>query len=215
MLRPIVRDLLPLASDYVRSRVQMDIDAAEQWETLKSILVGIATIGALLLTVFPPTSALGVAALGALEVGLGAYGVYSGVSAVEEGQTLSLAAGAGDVLDPEQVEAANTMMAMGALNVALGGLGMTGGALRVVSVARAPAAVGAAGTGAAGASRPAIARVQSIEGEIGGQRVTVSGLDTPNPQVRLTGANGNVIKEGPLETIATKHATTGDPAIER
>jgi len=214
VLRPIVGDLLPLASEYVRSRVQMDIDAAEQWETLKSILVGVATIGALLLTVFPPTSALGVAGLGALEVGLGAYGVYSGVSAFGEGQTLSLAAGAGDVVDPEQVEAANTMMAMGALNVALGGLGIAGGTLRVVSITRAPAAVSAAGTGGVGASRAAIARVQSIEGEIGAQRVTVSGLDTPNPEVRLTGANGNVIKEGPLETIATKRATTGDPAID-
>ena len=58
-LRPIVRDLLPLADPDVRQAVQDAISSAETWETIESIVVGAATIGLLLLAIFPPTSALG------------------------------------------------------------------------------------------------------------------------------------------------------------
>ncbi|MBK9014748.1 MAG: hypothetical protein IPM82_12075 [Saprospiraceae bacterium] len=68
--RPILQELLPLADVDVRQAIQAELDAAENLSLAESIIVGVASIGLLLLTIFPPTSALGVAGLVALEVGL-------------------------------------------------------------------------------------------------------------------------------------------------
>jgi hypothetical protein len=59
-LRPIVRDLLLLTDADVRQAVQSEIDSAEAWSIVEAIVVGIASIGLLLLAIFPPTSVIGI-----------------------------------------------------------------------------------------------------------------------------------------------------------
>jgi hypothetical protein len=194
MLRPIVRDLLPLANEYVQARVEADIRAAEEWEKIKSILMAGVMIFLILMAIFPPTSAIGVAGVALLEAGTAAYAVYSGIEMVEMGRTLSMGRGATDVFDPEQVDAAGAMMAMGVFTIAMGLFGLKGAAARGVKLLR--------------ATRGGAAIVEGVEGQAGGMKIEVTKLDSVDPHVKLTGPDGKVIFEGPLSK-APKTAATG------
>ena len=132
-LRPVVQDLLLLATPEVRQQVQDEIDAAQSWAVVKAIGMGAATIGLILLTIFPPTSALGVAGLIALEASLATYGVVSGFEMYRQGSLLSEGRGADDVIDPEQQKSADTMMAMGLVTVGLSALSLTTSGIRAIS----------------------------------------------------------------------------------
>lgn len=193
-LRPIVRDLLPLTSADVTERIQNEISTAEDWAIVKGILIGLAAIADLILIIFPPTSAIGVAGVVALEGGLAAASIVGGLEMYQQGQLYGLGRGANDVLDPEQQEAANSLMAMGALNVALGALGTTGAAFRGVRLIRGPAGGGTA------------AALESVEAEVGGNKITITKLNTENPQLKITRPDGSVVHEGPLNEPIVGHA---------
>jgi hypothetical protein len=188
LLRPIVRDLLPLADADVRKAVQDAIDRAQTWEIVEKILVGIAAIGTLLLIVFPPTTGLGIAAAWALGTALSAHQVYRGLESYQQGRLLSLGRGADDVLDPAQQEAADAMMAMGALNMVLGTVGLAGSALGAVRILRSLPTGGGVGA------------MEAVEAEAGGQVYRVSGWGKPNPQVKVTAGN-KVVYEGPVSSM--------------
>lgn len=204
MLRPIVRDLLPLASPQVRAQVNADIETAETWDTIKSIVIGIATIALLLMVIFPPTSTLGVASLATLEAGLSTYSIYSGIESYKQGRLLSLGRGANDVLDPEQQQAADLMMAMGILNVTLGVVGLRAAGLRGVKLLRTTPK----------ATTDALGALEGIEAQAGDKNVKITGLNTENPQIKITSSEGTVIKEGPIKNMSPRQATTGDPALD-
>ncbi|KYF92238.1 hypothetical protein BE20_01620 [Sorangium cellulosum] len=189
-LRPIVRDLLPLADADVRQAVLQAIDRAETWETVESIVVGAASIGLLLLAIFPPTSALGIAGALALGTGMSAHQVYRGYQSFEQGRLYALGRGAHDVLDPAQQEAADSLMALGALNMVLGTVGLASGALGSVRLIRSlPPAGGGLGA------------VEAVEGTAGGTLYRVTGWGTRDPRVVVIGPNGRVIREGPLSSF--------------
>jgi hypothetical protein len=181
---------LPLADADVRQAVLDAIDRAETWETVESIVVGIASIGLLLLAVFPPTSVIGIAGVLALGTALSARQIYRGYQNFEQGSLYSLARGANDVLDPAQQEAADSLMAMGALNMVLGAVGVASGALGGVRLVRSLPPPGG-GLGA----------LEAVEGRAGGNLYRVSGWGTRNPRVVVTGPNGRVIREGPLSSF--------------
>jgi hypothetical protein len=193
-LRPIVRDLLPLASADVQEQIQNEISRAENWAIVKGILIGLAAIADLILIIFPPTSAIGVAGVVALEGGLAAASIVGGLEMYQQGQLYALGRGANDVLDPEQQEAANSLMAMGALNVALGALGATGAAFRGVRLIRGPAGGGTTSA------------LESVEAEVGGNKITITKLNTENPQLKITSPDGSVLHEGPLNEPIVGHA---------
>ena len=120
-----------------------------------SIILGVASVAALLLTIFPPTAPLGLA----LGIALGTYGVISGIEQFQQGRLLSLGVGS-DVLDPAQQEAADALMSMGALSIVLSavGIGLSG--------------LGAAQMIRSGAGSTAV--LEGIEGEAAGNRITIS-----------------------------------------
>jgi hypothetical protein len=149
------------------------------------------TIALLLLAIFPPTSAFGIAGVAALEAGMAAYAIYSGISAFEQGYTLSLGKGAHDVLDPEQQEAANQMMVMGAITAVVGAIGLRGAVLKGVKLVRGgPAAV-------TGALKP----IDAIEGEAGGNRIAITEMSGGSPKVKVTSPEGKVLYDGPLKDM--------------
>lgn len=198
-LRPIVRDLLPLAEPDVRKAVQDAIDSAATWETVEKIVVGAAAIGLLILMIFPPTSALGVAGALALGAAVSTHQIYRGLESYEHGRLYSLGRGAHDVLDPAQQEAADSMMAMGVMNMVLGSIGLASSALGTVRLIRAAAPPGG-GLGA----------VEAVEGTTtGGQLCKVTGWGTSNPRVVVTGPNGQVIREGPVSSFGPRAAASG------
>ncbi len=190
-LRPIVRDLLPLADPDVREAVESAIASAETWETIKSIAVGAATIGLLILTIFPPTSALGIAGALALGGAVASYQVYQGIQGYELGRLYSLGRGAHDVLDPAQQEAADSLMAIGALNIILGSVGVASTALGAVRILRAAVPPGGGALGA----------VEGVEGTAGGNLYRVTGWGSRDPHVVVTNPSGQVIREGPLSSF--------------
>jgi hypothetical protein len=189
-LRPIVRDLLPLADADVRHSVEDAIRSAETWETIESIVIGAATIGLLLLAIFPPTSAIGIAGALALGTAVGAHQAYRGYESFEQGRLFALGRGAHDVLDPAQQEAAESLMAMGALNMVLGSIGVASGALGGVRLIRSLPSSGAA-----------VGTLQAVEGRAGGNVYRVTGWGTSDPQVAITNPAGQVIREGPLSSF--------------
>jgi hypothetical protein len=128
---PIIRDLLPLADSEVRAAIQKEMDDHAFWSKVELVVVGILTIAALIALVFPPTTALGVVALGALDVTLGAYGVVKGEEMMRVGSAYRLATGAHDVLTPGQQAAGDGMVLAGFVSVAIGIFGIRGGAARV------------------------------------------------------------------------------------
>lgn len=200
-LRPIVRDLLPLADAEVRKAVQDAIDSAETWETVEKVVVGAATIGLLILAIFPPTSALGIGGALALGAAVGAHQVYRGIENYEQGSLYSLGRGAHDVLDPAQQEAADSLMAIGALNIVLGSVGVASSALGAVRLVRAAVPPGGG-----------VAAVESIEGTAGGNLYKVTGWGTRNPKVVVTSPNGQVIREGPLSSFRPGASASGPRA---
>ena len=194
-LRPIVRELLPLTDPEVRAKVIAEIESAQAWETVKAVVVGVATIALLLLTIFPPTSALGVAGLTVLEVGMSGYAVYSGIQSYEQGRLLALGRGASNVLDPEQQEAADLLIAMGILNVVMGTLSFASLGFRGVRLLRGkPSSTGTLG------------ELQGIEAQSGENTVRISGLDGNDPQVKISAPDGKVIEEGSITGIQKRVA---------
>jgi hypothetical protein len=203
-LRPIVRDLLAVADPDVRQAVADAIDRAETWETIESIVVGAATIGLLLLSIFPPTSPLGIAGTLALSTAVAARNVYRGIQSYEQGQLYSLGRGANDVLDPAQQEAADSLMAAGALNIVMGSIGLASSALGTVRFIRAPPTAGGAGA------------VPSIEAtaadEAGGSNVIrIDDFRNPNAQVTVTRPDGTVVVR-PLSSYRTAAAARAGAA---
>lgn len=183
ILRPVLRELLPLADPAVRALVEWSLDEAESDGAAEAIVIGAATVLVLLLTIFPPTALLGLA----MGIGLGAYGVISGIEQYEQGQLLSLGVGS-DVLDPAQQEAAAALMSMGALSVVLSavGIGMTGlGAVRMIR---------------SGAGATAV--LEGIEAEAAGNRITVSQLNTSNPRALVVSADGTVVVDESLTELS-------------
>jgi hypothetical protein len=161
--------------------------------------MGLATIGLLLLAIFPPTSPIGVAGALALGGAVGGYQVYHGLEQYEQGRTYSLARGTQGVLDPGQLEAADSLMAVGALDMVLGSIGVASSALGAVRLIRAPAPPGGIGA------------LQAVEGKAGGDLVRVNGWGTRNPQVTVIGPNGQVIREGPLSSFQSGASAAARP----
>jgi hypothetical protein len=170
---PILQDLLPLADADVRQAVQDESESRRHMGIIKGILVGVATIGALLLTIFPPTTAIGVAGLAALEVGLGTYAVASGMEMFDQGYAFSLATGASDVYSLEQQSSGGGMMLMGFINIVTGPLMMYTGALRGVGAA---ARIGEAGP--LSALTPARALSEGRSAVFGAGEITSLGAGT-------------------------------------
>lgn len=207
-LRPIVRDLLPLADADVRQAVLQAIDSAQTWETIESISVGVTSIGLLLLMIFPPTSAIGIGGALALGTAASAHATYRGFQNFEQGRLYSLGRGADSVLDPAQQEAADSLMAIGALNMVLGTVGVASGALGSVRLIRSiPPPGGSLGV------------VESVEGTAGGNLYRVTGWGTRDPKVVVTGPNGQVIREGMLSSFrpstpaGARASTTGSSGM--
>ncbi len=152
--QPILGDLLPLTEPDVREAVQAELDAKKTHGIIEGILVGLATIALLVLTIFPPTTAIGVAGLAALEIGLGTYAAIKGAEMIDQGYAYSLAAGTQDVYSNEQIESGGGMMFMGFINLVTGPMMAYTGALRGVGAA---ARIGEAGTFSALNPREALA----------------------------------------------------------
>lgn len=133
---PIIRDLLPTADREVQEAIREEMDDNAFWSRVEAVLVGVASLAVLLLIIFPPTTALGIGALGALEIGLGAYGMVRGPEMIETGALYGLATGAHDVLSPEQQQAADTMVMGGVLQVLTGPLSAVSGWSRLASISR-------------------------------------------------------------------------------
>jgi hypothetical protein len=208
-LRPIVRDLLPLMDEQVQREVEREIERAEDWETVKSIAVGAATIGLLLLALFPPTSALGVAGVVALEASLAGVAIAGGVEQIQEGLLLGQARGAHDVLDPEQQQAAGIMVAMGMFQVVLGAYGFRNAAVRGLRVRqlRAPAGGGGAGGTSSGAGS-----IDELEGFAGNNHIKITRISSGEPEVTVTGPGGQRLYQGPLRSMP--HSGFGAAAEE-
>lgn len=128
----------------------------------------------------------------ALGTAMGAHQAYRGYQNFEQGRLYSLGRGAYDVLDPAQQEAADSLMAMGALNMVLGSVGVASGALGSVRLIRSLPPPGG-GLGA----------LEAIEGRAGGNLYRVNGWGTHEPQVVVTGSNGQVLWDGPLSSFRT------------
>jgi hypothetical protein len=205
-LRPIVRELLPLQDDDVQQAIEDEIKVAEAWETVKKVVMFGVTIALILLAIFPPTSAIGIAGVAALETGMGAYAIYEGLQAIDQGYTLSLARGASDVVDPEQVEAAGMMMVMGVLSVAMGALGIKGGAAKGIKLLRGGRAAATAGAGA-GAKL-----IDGLEAEAGGNKFVISDISSGNPKLKVTSPDGKVLYDGLLKDMPQSGFGTGETA---
>lgn len=132
---PIIRDLLAAADPEVRRAIQTEMDDHAFWAKVEAVVVGVLTVAALILTIFPPTSAGGLMALGALEAGLGVYGAVQGPGMIATGQAYSLSEGTQDVFSREQQEAGGGMVLGGFLGIALAPVAVLGGASRMMSAA--------------------------------------------------------------------------------
>uniref|UniRef100_UPI003F492E25 eCIS core domain-containing protein n=1 Tax=Cupriavidus necator TaxID=106590 RepID=UPI003F492E25 len=128
---PVIKSLFPLADEEVRNAIQEEMDRNEFWAKVEMVVVAALSALALLLTIFPPTSAAGIAFFAALEISLGYYGVQKGEEAMRIGSAYRLGIGAHDVFTREQQEAGDAMVLNGFLSVATGYLGMASGALRM------------------------------------------------------------------------------------
>lgn len=132
---PVVRDLLPLQDEDVRQAIQDEMDSEANWALAEAIIVGIFSVIALVAVFFPPTSALGVAALGAIEVGLAGHALYRGAEMMDTAYMYSLGTGADDVFSPAQQASASSLAFRGALSI-LGGLAFgVSGTMRLASAA--------------------------------------------------------------------------------
>jgi hypothetical protein len=132
---PVVKKLLPLADAEVQAAIQDEMDTKHFWDKVEQVVVAAMTALALLLAIFPPTSALGIALFASLELSLGYYGVQKGNEAIRLGEAFKLGTGANDVFTQEQQQSADAMIMGGFLSVATGYLGIGGGLLRTASAA--------------------------------------------------------------------------------
>ncbi|WP_224367391.1 eCIS core domain-containing protein [Hyalangium versicolor] len=197
LLRPIVQDLLPLATPEVQQQVADEIATAQKWEVVKAIVVGAATIGLIVAAVFPPTSALGIAGITALEASLATYGVYSGIEMYQQGSLLALGKGANNVLDPEQQKSADTMMALGLVTVGMSALSLGASGVKAISLIR-----------GANNGTKALGAVTSIEARLeNGGTVKITELVGGKPKVFVLGKDGELLAEGEL----TDAVLTGKP----
>jgi hypothetical protein len=130
---PIIRDLLQVADPEVRAAIVREMDDHAFWSKVEAVVVGVLTVAVLLLTIFPPTSALGAGALGAMEAGLGAYGAVQAPDMIATGQAYSLGTGANDVFTREQQESGSGMVLGGFLAIVTAPLAVGGGAMRAAS----------------------------------------------------------------------------------
>lgn len=130
---PIINDLLPMADPDVRDSIKEEMDHNAFWDKVEAVVVGILSIAALILTIFPPTSALGITMFGALEFGLATYGLVKGPEMIETGYAYSLAKGAHNVFYREQQESGGMMMLGGILGMVLAPLGMVSGSARMAT----------------------------------------------------------------------------------
>ncbi|RSM41456.1 hypothetical protein DMA12_24350 [Amycolatopsis balhimycina DSM 5908] len=169
--RPVLRELLPTAEEDVQGCVRGEIARAQSDAEAEAVIVGAATVLALLLTVFPPTAPLGMA----MDAGLAGYGLVSGYAAYEQGQTLSLGAGS-TVLDPEQQEAADGLKVMGAVAMALSALNLVGISVQSVRIFRAGGEAGGA--------------AQRAEAMAGPYRIEVTDLETGSPRATVSSTGG-------------------------
>jgi Domain of unknown function (DUF4157) len=131
---PIIRDLLPSADPEVRALIQEEMDSNAFWAKAEAIALGILSVAALLLAIFPPTSAAGIAGLGALEMTLGVYGGVKGAEMIDVGTAYAQGFGADDVFARQQQEAGGMMALSGFFSVVLAPLAVAGGASRMASV---------------------------------------------------------------------------------
>ena len=188
-LRPVVKDLFQLASPEVQKLVESDIQSAKNWAIVEAIVVGVATIGLVLLAIFPPTSAIGIGGAIALEVGTAAYGIHQGMKMYERGSALGLSQGADDVVDPALQKSADSMMAMGLLTVGLSALSLGATSVRSISLIR-----GAGTSGKAGA-----AGVETIEAALeNGSTVRITQIADGHPKIVVLGADGKLLAEGTI-----------------
>ncbi|MCX9012822.1 MAG: DUF4157 domain-containing protein, partial [Candidatus Methanoperedens sp.] len=145
---PIIRDILPLADPDVKTAILKEMDSKKFWALVETIVVGVATVALLLLTIFPPTTALGIAGLGALEVGFGAYALAKSPEMITTGSAYMLGTGANDVFTPEQQDSGALLIFGGFLNLLTSPLLIYSGASRLGSIAITPSplTLGAGGT---------------------------------------------------------------------
>jgi hypothetical protein len=130
------------------------MDSHHFWSLVEAVIVGIATVFALLLTIFPPTSAFGIAALTGLETGLAAYGVYKAPEMITVGAAYSLGQGADDVFSRQQQDAGAMMVLGGVVSLLTGPLAILRGATRLGQLAEGAApSTALATTGAAAMTR--------------------------------------------------------------
>ncbi|MCB1928970.1 MAG: DUF4157 domain-containing protein [Rhodocyclaceae bacterium] len=134
---PIIRDFLPLQLADVRQAIQDEMDSEARRALAEAIVVGIFSVIALIAVFFPPTTALGLATLGAIEVGLAAHALYRGAQMMDTGETYRLGTGADDVFSESQQASSGRLAASGLLSI-LGGLafGLSGTTRLVGAVPR-------------------------------------------------------------------------------
>jgi hypothetical protein len=133
---PIVTDLMPFADSEVQKSIKKEMDDHHFWEMVERVVVGILTVAALILTIFPPTSALGLAAVAALDLTLANYGIQKGQEMIRVGEIYGLGKGADDVFTPAQQAAADSMVIGGWISMIGGVLQGVGGLARLNQVAR-------------------------------------------------------------------------------
>ncbi|MEM5431315.1 DUF4157 domain-containing protein [Cupriavidus oxalaticus] len=127
---PVIKSLLPLADEVVRSAIQQEMDSNAFWAKVEAVVVAALSVLALLLTIFPPTSVAGIAFFAALEISLGYYSVQKGQELMRIGSAYRLGIGAHDVFTPAQQQAGDAMVLNGFVSVAAGYLSLFSGAFR-------------------------------------------------------------------------------------
>jgi hypothetical protein len=127
---PIIKDLFSAADPEVARAIQHEMDSHEFWSKVEEVVVGVMTVAALILAIFPPTTAVGLAWLGALEATLATYGAMKAPGMMETGQAYSLGTGAYDVFSREQQEAGGGMVLGGFVNLVFAPLGVASGFMR-------------------------------------------------------------------------------------
>jgi hypothetical protein len=164
LFSPIIQDLLTLADADVATAIRDELEANRRWEIAKAILIGLATLAAILIPIAAPAIAASMPALaagltvagGVAELGLAAYGMYTGPEMMRTGESLSMTTGAHNVIDPAMQQSGGTMQLFGFLGIVLGPLGIYSGMSRV--------ATGVAGLSSVGAEGAALTRAgQSIQ----------------------------------------------------
>jgi hypothetical protein len=171
----VVQELVLLQDAAVQAMTQADI--RERAEEARNKADGVLVLSgvSLLLTIFPPTTGLGLA-LGAASAMIN-YSQSSGI--YQQGVLLEHMTGARNVLTPQQDEAAQQMKTMGRIGMVLSALdiGATSvvAGFKVVRLVRGPGASGV---------------IKTLEIEAGGNRVVIDGMDTSAPVATAPAGNG-------------------------